>query len=119
MIIGAHNIVYAEDADATRSFFRDTLDLQHVDAGNGWLIFRLPPAELAVHPTGTDTSGRHELYLVCDDISATVEDLKARGVELVSEVSDQGWGLLTAIRIPGSGTMGLYEPRHPTAFNGS
>ncbi len=119
MIVGAHTIVYAEDADAARTFVRDVLDLEHVDAGDGWLIFQLPPGEVAVHPTGADTSGRHELYLVCDDIRATVEELEAKGAEFVGDVSDQGWGLLTTVRIPGGGTMGLYEPRHPTAFDRS
>jgi catechol 2,3-dioxygenase-like lactoylglutathione lyase family enzyme len=116
VIVGAHAIVYAEHADATRAFLRDVLDMEHVDAGDGWLIFRLPPAEVGVHPTDAEASGRHELYLVCDDIQATVRDLQEKGVEFVADVSDEGWGLLTAMQIPGGGTMGLYEPRHPTAF---
>jgi catechol 2,3-dioxygenase-like lactoylglutathione lyase family enzyme len=115
-ITGAHTILYAHDADAARAFLRDVLDLPHVDAGGGWLIFRLPPAEVAVHPA--DTSGAVELYLVCDDVEATVADLTGRGVEFESPVSDQGWGLLTTIRLPGGGRLGLYEARHPTAFDG-
>lgn len=117
MITGAHAIVYAEDAEATRRFFRDVLELPYVDDGGGWLIFALPPAELGVHPTGDSTSAaRHELYLTCDDIEATVRELRARGVEFVSEITDEGWGRLTALRVPGGGVMGLYEPRHSTAF---
>jgi catechol 2,3-dioxygenase-like lactoylglutathione lyase family enzyme len=109
MITGAHVIVYSRDADADRAFIRDVLGFEGVDAGGGWLIFALPPAELAVHPQ--DPGGAHELYLMCDDVRATVAQL---GLELTREVSDQGWGLLTAIRLPGGGELGLYEPRHPS-----
>jgi catechol 2,3-dioxygenase-like lactoylglutathione lyase family enzyme len=116
MIRGAHVILYSTDADADRAFLRDLLDLPAVDAGGGWLILQLPPAEVAVHPA--DTSGAVELYLVCDDVEATVADLTGRGVEFESPVSDQGWGLLTTIRLPGGGRLGLYEARHPTAFDG-
>ena len=111
MITGVHAIVYAEDAEATRAFLRDVLDLPSVDAGGGWLIFALPPAEIAAHPS--DTSGRHELYLMCDDIESTVAELKAKGVEFVRDISDEGFGLLTALKVPGGGELGLYEPRHP------
>jgi catechol 2,3-dioxygenase-like lactoylglutathione lyase family enzyme len=115
VILGAHAILYSSDADADRAFLADVLGLTHVDAGGGWLIFRLPPAEVAVHPA--DTSGAVELYLVCDDVEATVADLTARGVQFESPVSDQGWGRLTTIRLPGGGRLGLYEARHPTAFD--
>jgi catechol 2,3-dioxygenase-like lactoylglutathione lyase family enzyme len=111
MITGVHAIVYAEDADATRAFLRDVLDLPSVDAGGGWLIFALPPAEIAAHPS--ETSGRHELYLMCDDIESTVAELKAKGVEFVRDISDEGFGLMTALKVPGGGELGLYEPRHP------
>jgi catechol 2,3-dioxygenase-like lactoylglutathione lyase family enzyme len=111
MISGAHVIIYSRDADADRAFFRDVLEYADVDAGGGWLIFKLPPAEVAVHPAETPS---HELYLMCDDVSATVESLAARGVAC-GPVSDQGWGLLTSIRLPGGGDVGLYEPRHPRA----
>ncbi len=111
MITGVHAIVYAEDAEATRAFLRDVLDLPSVDAGGGRLIFALPPAEIAAHPS--DTSGRHELYLMCDDIESTVAELKAKGVEFVRDISDEGFGLLTALKVPGGGELGLYEPRHP------
>ena len=118
MITGAHTIVYTQDAGALRAFFRDVLELPCVDAGEGWLIFGLPPAELAAHPAelmpgGAKTGGRHELYLMCDDIEATVRELTTRGAEFATPVSDQGWGLLTTIRLPGGGELGLYEPRHP------
>ena len=112
MITGSHVIVYSRDADADRAFFSDVLDYPHVDAGGGWLIFKLPPGEVAVHPT--DGPPSHELYLMCDDISTTIEHLAAKGVAC-SEVTDQGWGLLTSIRLPGGGDLGLYEPRHPRA----
>jgi catechol 2,3-dioxygenase-like lactoylglutathione lyase family enzyme len=111
VITGAHAIVYSRDANADRAFFRDVLGFPSVDAGGGWLIFALPPAELAAHPAGT--GGRHELYLMCDEIEATVADLKAKGVEFTAPVSDEGFGLLTSLKLPGGGELGLYEPRHP------
>jgi catechol 2,3-dioxygenase-like lactoylglutathione lyase family enzyme len=118
MITGMHAIVYSEDADQTRAFFADVLGLPHVDAGDGWLIFGLPPAEIAAHPTaepnGAD-AGRHQLYLMCDDIEATVAELSAKGVQFTSGISDEGWGLLTSLRLPGGGDLALYEPRHPMA----
>ena len=111
MITGAHVIVYSRDSDADRAFFRDVLECPHVDAGGGWLIFKLPPGEVAVHPS---EGASHELYLMCDDVNTTVEQLAAKGVSC-GPVSDQGWGLLTSIRLPGGGDLGLYEPRHPKA----
>jgi catechol 2,3-dioxygenase-like lactoylglutathione lyase family enzyme len=111
VINGAHVIVYSTDAEADRAFFRDVLALQSVDAGDGWLIFALPPAELAAHPA--DSDGRHELYLMCDDIEATVAELEGKGVEFKGPVSDQGFGLLTTFILPGGGELALYEPRHP------
>ena len=116
MILGTHTILYAEGAEDARAFFRDVLGLGSVDAGEGWLIFALPPGELGVHPIEAGGSGGHELYLVCDDIGRTVEELRGKGVEFVGDVTDQGWGLLTSLRIPGGGELGLYEPRHPTAL---
>ncbi len=115
MITGAHVILYSRAAEADRAFLRDLIGLPHVDAGGGWTIVQLPPAEVAVHPA--DTSGAVELYLVCDDVERTVEELTARGVPVLEPVSDQGWGLLTAIGLPGGGRIGLYEARHPTAFD--
>jgi hypothetical protein len=114
MIRGAHVILYSADADADRAVLRDVLGLPHVDAGGGWLILQLPPAEVAVHPA--DTAGAAELYLVCDDIEATVAELGERGVAVGGPVTDEGWGLLTTIRLPGGSRLGLYEARHPTAF---
>jgi len=111
MITGAHVIVYSRDADADRAFFRDVLEYPHVDAGEGWLIFK-PPGEVAVHPA--EGAPSHELYLMCDDVNATVEQLAAKGVSC-GPISDQGWGLLTSIGLPGGGELGLYEPRHPKA----
>ena len=111
MITGAHSIVYSQDAEADRAFFRDVLGYPHVDAGGGWLIFKLPPGEVAVHPGDAPS---HELYLMCDDVGATVAQLAGKGVSC-GPVSDQGWGLLTRIRLPGGGELGLYEPRHPKA----
>ena|SRR5215831_5112775 len=118
MIIGTHSIIYAEDAEAARAFFRDVLGLPHVDAHDGWLIFALPPSELAAHPASPPDGpgGRHELYLMCDDIHATIADLTARGAEFTTPVREAGFGLLTTIRVPGGGDIGLYEPRHKTAI---
>ena len=114
MITGVHALVFSRDAEAVRAFFRDVLGLPSVDAGGGWLIFALPPAELAAHPA--EQSGAQELYLMCDDIAATVEELKAKGVEFATPVTEQGFGLMTRLKLPGGGELGLYEPRHPTAI---
>ena len=116
MITSVHTIVYAQDADRARAFFRDVLDLPYVDSGDGWLIFGLPPAELGVHPTGTG-SGRHELYLMCDDLDGTVAELTAKGVEFTSDATDAGFGRLVSLRVPGAGEIGLYQPRHATAYD--
>lgn len=110
MITGTHAIIYNKDAQALRDFFRDVLQFDSVDAGGGWPIFALPPAELGVHPT--EGAGSHELYLLCDDIDTTVKELEAKGVEFVRPIEDAGWGLMTAMRIPGGSELGLYEPRH-------
>jgi catechol 2,3-dioxygenase-like lactoylglutathione lyase family enzyme len=115
MIRGSHVILYSADAEADRAFLRDVLGLASVDSGGGWLIFQLPPAEVAVHPA--DTSGATELYLVCDDVEATVADLTGRGVAIEGPISDQGWGRLVTITLPGGGRLGIYEPRHATAFD--
>jgi catechol 2,3-dioxygenase-like lactoylglutathione lyase family enzyme len=112
MLTGLHTIVFTREADKVRAFFRDVLELPYVDTGGGWLIFAMPPAELATHPT--DGEGRHELYLMCDDIQRTLSDLRGKGVEVAREVSDEGWGLLAAIRLPDGGELPIYEPRHPS-----
>lgn len=113
VINGGHVILYSRDAEADRAFFRDVLGYPHVDAGGGWLIFKAPPGELAVHPT--DATPAHEFYLMCDDLDATMAELSERGVEFTGPVNDQGWGLLTGIRLPSGGQLGLYQPRHPIA----
>jgi hypothetical protein len=110
MITGVHAIQFTPDAGALRAFLRDVLELRSVDAGGGWLIFGLPPAELAAHPSDETST---QLYLMCDDIEATTAELRGKGVELTKPVSDEGWGLVTAIALPGGGELGLYEPRHP------
>jgi predicted enzyme related to lactoylglutathione lyase len=112
VINGLHAIVFSPDAEKVRAFFSDVLDFPSADAGGGWLIFAMPPAELAVHPT--DGDGRHELYLMCDDIHATLADLRAKGVQVAQDVTDQGWGMLAAIRLPDGSEFPIYEPRHPT-----
>ncbi len=121
MITGTHAIVYAADAETARVFFRDVLEFPHVDAHDGWLIFKLPPAELGVHPAGDPgsaaPSGHHELYLMCDDVEATVAALRAKGVEFTGPVENQGFGLLTRLKVPGAGEIGLYQPRHATAYD--
>jgi catechol 2,3-dioxygenase-like lactoylglutathione lyase family enzyme len=114
MIYGAHVIVYSEDAPADRAFFRDILGFASVDAGHDWLIFALPPAEVAVHPDGEN--GRHELYFMCDDLQAEMAALKKNGVAC-SEVQEQRWGSITKISLPGGGQIGLYQPKHPTALS--
>jgi catechol 2,3-dioxygenase-like lactoylglutathione lyase family enzyme len=113
VITGAHVILYSPDADADRTFLRDLLGSEGVDAGGGWTILPLPPTEVAVHPT--DGEPVHELYLLCDDIDATLADLTAKGVEVAKPVSDQGWGRLAALRLPSGGELPIYEPRHPLA----
>jgi len=112
VIVGAHVVIYARDPEAARAFFRDVLDLPSVDAGRGWLIFELPPAELAAHPS--EEGGDHQLYLMCDDIEATVADLRQKGVEFTRPVVDAGWGFVTALAVPGAADLALYEPKHPS-----
>ncbi|MFE2261526.1 VOC family protein [Streptomyces griseosporeus] len=111
MIDGVHVVLYTRDAEADRAFLRDVLGWPHVDAGNGWLIFRTPPAEVACHPADGEPS--HELMLMCDDLTATVADLTGRGVEITGPTVEAPWGRLTGIRLPGGGEISLYEPRHP------
>jgi predicted enzyme related to lactoylglutathione lyase len=112
VINGMHAIIFSSEAEKVRAFFADVLGLSAVDAGGGWLIFALPPAELAVHPADGET--RHELYLMCDDVHATLADLRARGAEVARDVSDQGWGLVAAIRLPDGSEFPVYQPRHPS-----
>ena len=109
MIVGAHSIIYSRNPDADRAFFRDVLALPSVDVGGGWLIFGLPPSEVAVHPS--DDNDRHEFYLMCDDVTAFAATMKARGVRC-GPIQDQGWGLLTQLTLPGGGNLGVYQPRH-------
>jgi len=113
MITGAHVIVYSKDPESDRAFFRDVLKFPAVDAGHGWLIFALPPAEAAFHPAETD--GAHELYFMCDDLKATMESLKWKKVEC-GAVKEERWGRVTTICLPGGGKVGLYQPKHPTAI---
>jgi catechol 2,3-dioxygenase-like lactoylglutathione lyase family enzyme len=113
MILGAHVIVYSKNADADRAFFRDVLGFKSVDAGHGWLIFALPPSEVALHPS--DEENVHELYLMCDDLKAEIASLIKKNVEC-SEIQEARWGSITKIRLPGGGEIGLYQPKHPTAL---
>jgi len=113
MIFGAHVVVYSKDADADRAFFREVLGFPSVDAGHGWLIFAVPPAEVAVHPAEEDD--RHELYFMCDDLKAEISALGKKGVQC-SEVQEARWGSITKIRLPGGSDVGLYQPKHPTAL---
>jgi hypothetical protein len=113
MIFGVHVILYSKDATADRAFLRDVLGLSSVDAGHGWLIFALPPAEAAVHPG--EENGRHELYLMCDDLNAELSGLREKGVHC-SEVHEERWGSITYIRLPGGGDVGLYQPKHRVAL---
>lgn len=109
MITGAHAIIYSTDAEADRAFLRDVLRFPNVDVGGGWLIFGLPPAEVAVHPA--EENGAHELYLMCDDVEAFLARMKEEGIAS-DPVNDAGWGLLTRITLPGGGKLGVYQPRH-------
>jgi catechol 2,3-dioxygenase-like lactoylglutathione lyase family enzyme len=114
MIIGAHAIIFSRDAEADRTFIRDVLGFDSVDAGGGWLIFALPPSEVAVHPD--DTAGRHELYLMCDDLEATMSELIQKGVKFANPVAEPRWGRLVSIQLPGGAELGLYQPKHPMAI---
>jgi catechol 2,3-dioxygenase-like lactoylglutathione lyase family enzyme len=113
MISGAHVVVYSKNAEADRAFFRDVLGFKSVDAGHGWLIFALPPAEAAFHPS--DESVAHELYFMCDDLKAEMAALAKKGVQC-SSVQEQRWGSITKMQLPGGGQIGLYQPKHPTAL---
>jgi len=114
VIHGAHVILFSKNADADRAFFRDVLKYRFADAGHGWQIFALPPAEVACHPT--DGEGGHELYLMCDDIQALIADMNGKGVA-TTPVHEERWGLLTRITLPSGGTLGVYEPRHPSPLD--
>jgi catechol 2,3-dioxygenase-like lactoylglutathione lyase family enzyme len=111
MVFGAHVIIYSADAAADRDFFRDQLGFPYVDAGHDWLIFALPPAELAVHPADENTG--HELYFMCDDLNAEIAALAEKGVRC-SQVEEARWGSVTKMRLPGGGEVGLYQPKHPS-----
>jgi catechol 2,3-dioxygenase-like lactoylglutathione lyase family enzyme len=119
MIQGAHVVLYSKDAEADRAFFRDVLDFQVVDAGHGWLIFALPAAEAAIHPIEGEEQHQSlnaSLYLMCDDLDALIASLKAKNVEC-AKIETQRWGITTAISLPSGGTLGLYQPAHPTALH--
>jgi len=113
-ITGVHTIMFGHDAEQIRSFLREVLELNEVDAGGGWPVFALPPGEIAAHPS--DTDGHYELYLMCDDLDETMAKLERKGVEFTAEVRAEAWGLVTAVRVPGGGEIGLYQPKHPTAI---
>ena len=117
MISGVHAIIFTRDAEAVRAFLRDVLELPSVDAGDGWPIFALPPAELATHPTGD--AGHHELYLMCDDIEAAISELERKGVEVSRPISEERWGRITAIRMPDGNDLRLYQPLHPLPPRGA
>jgi len=115
MFTGSHVILYSSDADADRAFIQDVLGFGSVDAGGGWLIFKLPPAELAFHPT--DGAPNQELYLMCEDIDALLDQLDSKGVVISREVTEARWGRLAAIPLPSGATLGVYQPLHPTAYD--
>jgi predicted enzyme related to lactoylglutathione lyase len=116
-ITGVHAVLYTPDAEADRAWLSDVLGLESVDAGGGWLIFALPPAELATHPASSD-GAEVELYLMCDDVDTTIEELRAKGVEVDGPVADQRWGRMTKILLPSGARLGLYEPRHASPLSG-
>jgi len=113
MISGVHAIIYSKQADRLRDFFRNVLEYPSVDAGGGWSIFALPPAELAMHPAD---DSYHELYLMCNDVHAATKKLRSNGVELAMPILDRGWGLVTRLILPSGDQIGLYQPKHPTAL---
>ena len=113
MITGAHVVVHSKDPEADRAFFRDVLKFSAVDAGHGWLIFALPPAEAAFHPS--EVNDEHQLYLMCDDLKSTMESLKRNKVKF-GLLTEQSWGTLTQLTLPGGGRIGLYQPTHPTTM---
>jgi len=115
VINGSHVIVFSNDAEADRAFLADVLGFPHVDAGGGWLIFALPPSEVAVHPADGATS--HELYFMCDDIEATMAELRGKGVEFTTDIAEERWGRATRMRLPSGAEVGVYEPHHPRANN--
>lgn len=118
-ITGAHVLLYTSQPEALRDVFRDAFGFEHVDAGDGWLIFGLPPAELGIHPAeGPTFEGgiRHQLTFMCDDITATIDQLRRNGIEARGEPEDEGWGITTTLVLPGGVEVMLYEPRHPTAI---
>ena len=115
MIHGLHAIIYSPDADKVRAFLRDVLGFKSVDAGQGWLIFAAPPAEMAIHPMDRGDKPHQELYLMCDDLKSTMDDLSGKGVRC-SQVTEARWGSVTRIQLPGGGELGLYQPRHPSAL---
>jgi catechol 2,3-dioxygenase-like lactoylglutathione lyase family enzyme len=120
VITAVHTLIYTDDEDATRAFFRDVLALPYVDARDGWLIFKSGPSEVGVHPTSSGDTGssepRHEITLMCDDVEKTMAELAANGAEFTRDVRDDGWGLTTSLKVPGAGEMMLYQPRHPSAY---
>jgi catechol 2,3-dioxygenase-like lactoylglutathione lyase family enzyme len=113
VISGAHVLIYSRDAEADRTFFKDVLGFESVDSGGGWLIFALPPTEVAVHPT--EERERHDLYLLCDDLDAAAQELERKGVRLTHPFDEPRWGRVTEILLPGGGRIGLYQPKHPLA----
>jgi len=114
MIFGAHAIIFSKAPTEARELLKSVLGSHSVDAGGGWLIFALPPAEIAVHPT--DGAPKNQLYLMCEDIEETIAELRAKGVKFTQAVRDESWGRVSAIALPDGGELGLYQPRHPTAF---
>lgn len=109
MITGAHSIIYSTNPEADRAFLRDVLHFPHLDVGGGWLIFGLPPSELAVHPA--DKNNVHELYLMCDDVNALIAEMTKQNIAC-TPVSNMAWGALTHVTLPGGGKLGIYQPRH-------
>jgi catechol 2,3-dioxygenase-like lactoylglutathione lyase family enzyme len=117
VITAVHTLVYSEDAEATRAFFRDVLGYPNVDAHDGWLIFGTGRSELGVHPAGSVPAARHEITLMCDDLEKTMAELTAKGVEFAGGVTDAGFGRTATFAVPGAGSMMLYQPRHPVAYD--
>jgi predicted enzyme related to lactoylglutathione lyase len=119
MLTAIHNLIYADDPVAARAFFRDVLGYPVIDAGEGWLIFKLPAAELGVHPTGEGSAptGTMRMSLMCDDLAATLDELRAKGVEVLAGPINAGYGIVATLKVPGGVELDVYQPRHPVAFD--
>ena len=116
-IIGAHMLIYTPEAEALRATLRDVFGFKYVDAGDGWLIFRMPPSELGIHPSEGPRQTDHAISFMCDDINATVDELRSKGIQIDGGPADHGYGIVVMATLPGGVKVQVYEPRHPVAID--